>query len=81
MRFYVKCDLCNTDFHCEKMKLPKKIMLVEGLDMCDDCRKEYYKRLRKLIKDLQKERFVLPKQNETQPNDKQNQPTHKGEQP
>lgn len=62
MRFYVKCDICNREFKCEKMRLPKQIMKIEELDMCDDCRKEYYKRLRKLTKELQKERFAMPRQ-------------------
>ncbi len=52
MRFYVKCDICNKEYHCEKMELPKQINLIEGLDMCDPCRIEYYKRLRKVIREL-----------------------------
>lgn len=57
MRFYVKCDICNGEFHCENMRIPKEITLVEGLDMCDLCKKEYFKRLKRLTKDLQKEKF------------------------
>ena len=59
MRFLVKCDICNKEFKCDEMRLPKQIVLVEGLDMCDNCRFEYNKRLKKLIKQLQKEKFVL----------------------
>jgi len=62
MRFYVKCDICDGEFHCKQMRLPKEILLVDGLDMCDDCRKEYHKRLKKMTKDLQKERFQKPLQ-------------------
>lgn len=59
MRFYVKCDICNKEFKCDGMKLPKWILLVDGLDMCNNCRIEYYKRLKKMIKELQKERFSI----------------------
>ena len=59
MRFLVKCDICNKEFKCDVMRLPKQIVLVEGLDMCDNCRFEYNKRLKKLIKQLQEEKFVL----------------------
>jgi len=57
MRFFVKCDICNVEFHCEKMKLPKEIILVDGMDMCKDCRIKYNKRNKKMIRDLQKESF------------------------
>jgi len=59
MRFFVKCDICNSEFYCEKTKLPKEILLVDGLDMCKDCRIQYNKRLKKMISGLQKERFKL----------------------
>ena len=62
MRFYVRCDICNEEFHCENLRLPKEILLVKGLDMCSDCRKEYHKRLNKMIKELQKEMFQKPSQ-------------------
>ena len=57
MRFFVKCDICNRDFHCEGMKLPKEIILNYGLDMCDECRKEFNKRINKMKNEIQKERF------------------------
>lgn len=57
MRFYVRCDICDGEFHCTKMRLPKEIILVDGKDMCDLCWEEYTKRLKKMIKELQKERF------------------------
>ena len=58
MRFFVKCDMCNKEFHCYAMRLPKERVLVDGLDMCDLCKKEYNKRLKKMIRELQKERFA-----------------------
>jgi len=61
MRFYVKCDICNKEYHCEKMRLPRGIMLIDGLDMCKECRIEYNKRLKKMVKELQKERFTSQK--------------------
>jgi len=59
MRFFIKCDICNKEFHCESMRLPKGVGLVDGLDMCETCRVEYFKRLKKMTKELQKERFNL----------------------
>ena len=55
MRFFVRCDICGKEFHCEKMRLPKKIILVDGMDLCDSCRIEYHKRRRKMINDMAKD--------------------------
>jgi hypothetical protein len=57
MRFYIKCDICNKEFYCEKMRMPKEICLIDGLDMCTPCRLEYNKRLKRMLKELMKDKF------------------------
>ena len=52
MRFFVLCDICGKYFKTEGMSLPKKIMLVDGMDLCDGCRMEYNKRRIKMIKEM-----------------------------
>jgi len=66
MRFYVRCDICNKEFYCEQMRIPKDIILVNGLDMCSNCRNEYNKRLKIMIRELQKQRFAKDKLNVTE---------------
>jgi|TARA_R100000093_G_scaffold70867_2_gene45033 hypothetical protein len=57
MRFFVKCDICNKEFVCEQMRIPKGISLIDGNDMCKSCQMEYAKRRREMLNKLQKERY------------------------
>ena len=55
MRFFIKCDICNKEFYCEQMRLPKQISLIDGLDFYKSCQIEYKKRKRDMLYKLQKE--------------------------
>ena len=60
MRNITRCDICNKEKSMDKPIRPEGFVLMNGLDFCEDCYKEFNKRERKLIKDLQKEKFTLP---------------------
>lgn len=62
MRNITRCDICNVEKSTDKPRVPNGFMLVNGLDFCGDCYKEFVKGERKLIKDLQKERYRKDKQ-------------------
>ena len=57
MRFFVRCDICNKEFYCEQMRLPKQITLIDGLDLCKSCQMEFAKGRRELLRKLQKSRY------------------------
>ena len=66
MRNITRCDICNTEKSTDKPRIPDGFILVNGLDFCEGCYKEFVKRERKLIKDLQKERFAKESKGEKQ---------------